>query len=91
MIKMGLWDWLLTEKEDRLMTIRIPSEQYSAIKTLIYMDKDRELTRDEVIIEALDMYLKKKLWVTQEKTEHVTQIKRATTFRTGSMAQSKNK
>lgn len=67
--------------------VTIPRQQIHAIETLLYMENSEELSRDYIIGEALDMYLKKRIWAAREKTEYVTQVKQVPGF---GMKQSKS-
>jgi hypothetical protein len=78
-------DWLTGENKSIL--VRVPTNLVAAMDTLVYLNQDEELTKDEIVTEALDQYLKKRLWSAKAKTEYTTEVKKAETFRSSGMAQ----
>lgn len=77
---MGILNWMLEEKDTKSVLCSIPMPMYHAMQTMAYINSDQGITVDRIIIDALDEYLKKRVWATNEM-QNSTEIKRAPSFR----------
>jgi len=78
--EMGIIDLLNLDPEVKAIVIRYPRTMDAAVETLIYMNR-HNLTKDEIIIEAIEEYLQRRLWAAKEKELNATQLQRVNSFK----------
>lgn len=69
---MGFLSWLFTDKEYNSIVLNIPNDMDHALETIKFING---IDKEEVILTAIDEYLRKNLWAVKE-TGNQTQIKR---------------
>jgi len=69
---LGILSKLFSDPEYKAMVLHVPTAMDHALETVTYLN---DVNKEEIILTALDEYLRKNLWSTKE-TGKTTEIKR---------------